>query len=351
MLYYVTRELHAYTIDRLLTSLETSWLPRPRFMRTTTYETLFAVKRAPVANFVFTDIDRLSGFEIDVATEIARAVTGADPSVLISNWPNRVLGRYQLLRRLYEAGINSYNVWRLDEERAPTAYPVFIRREQDALGPESPLLRDGSEYRAAVAALLESGKGLTGRIAVQYISARDQNGLHRKYGAFRFRERIVPQHLMVAENWVVKRALTDPTTDIVAEERSYVRENPHAEQLLTICDLARIDFGRVDYCMANGRIEVFEINTNPQFPRARITEDERMVRRKIVVEGILDGFGRLDARTTVSGVVRFKSPKPRLHRLRARSLRRRVEDWLSFLRWRLEHGATVPRRRSRKRAA
>lgn len=348
MLYYVTRELHAYTIDRLLTSLETSWLPRPDFIRTTTYETLFAVKRAPIANFAFTDIDRLSGFEIDAATEIAKALTAADPSIRISNWPHRVLGRYQLLRRLHEAGINSYNVWRLDEERAPTAYPVFIRREQDALGPESPLLKDESEYRAAVAALLESGKGLTGRIAVQYISARDQSGLHRKYGAFRFRDRIVPQHLMVADNWVVKRALTDPAGDAIAEERSYVRDNPHAERLLRICDLAQIDFGRIDYCIANGRIEVFEINTNPQFPRARITQDERMIRRRIVIEGVLDGFRRLDAPNTVRGVVRFKSPKPKLHRLRERSLRRRIGDWLACLHWRREHGATLPRRRSRK---
>ena len=50
MLYYVTRELHAYTIDRLLNSLQNSWLPPPEFIRTTTYETLFALRRAPIAN-------------------------------------------------------------------------------------------------------------------------------------------------------------------------------------------------------------------------------------------------------------------------------------------------------------
>ena len=104
MLYYVTRELHAYTIDRLLSSLQTSWLPRPEFIRTATYETLFALRCAPVANYVFTDLDRLTGFEIDAATEIAKSLVAADPTVRISNWPNKPAGRYTLLRRFTRPG-------------------------------------------------------------------------------------------------------------------------------------------------------------------------------------------------------------------------------------------------------
>ena len=155
MLYYVTRELHSYTIDRLLGSFDESWLPRPGFLQPISYETLFALERAPLGNYVFTDIDRLSGYEIDAAAEIAKSVALAAPSALISNPPHRVLNRYALLRRLYERGVNSFNVWRLDEERAPTAYPVFIRREQDALGPESALL----QKRARVS---RSGGGAAG---------------------------------------------------------------------------------------------------------------------------------------------------------------------------------------------
>ena len=308
MLYYVTRELHAYTIDRLLSSLQTSWLPRPEFIRTTTYETLFALRCAPVANYVFTDLDRLTGFEIDAATEIAKSLVAADPTVRISNWPNKPAGRYTLLRRLYEAGLNSFNVWRLDEERMPDAFPVFIRREHDALGPESALLHTEAEFRAEVARLRAEGKSLTGRIAVQYLSARDEQGRHRKYGAFRFGDRIVPQHLMVSDTWVVKRDLTDLGVQPIEEERAYVIENPHAERLLNIFDLAEIDFGRIDYCISNGRIEVFEINTNPQFPRAVITDDERMLRRKIVVEGILAGFRHLVPPNARRGIARFRTP-------------------------------------------
>ena len=142
MLHYVTRELHRYTIDAFLTAYRRAGVALPLAIRPVTYETLLALKRAPMGNYLFTDLDRLSGFEIDAAAEIAKAVAAADPRATISNWPNRVLGRYTLLRRLHEAGINSFNIWRLDEARAPDAYPVFIRREQDALGPETPLLHD-----------------------------------------------------------------------------------------------------------------------------------------------------------------------------------------------------------------
>ncbi len=336
MLYYVTRELHAYTIDMLLGSFERSWLPRPDFLRPLSYETLFALKRAPIGNYVFTDIDRLSGFDIDAASEIAKSVALAAPGAMISNRPNRVLNRYALLRRLYEAGLNSFNVWRLDEERAPTAYPVFIRREQDALGPESALLRDEGEFRAAVAELQASGKGLTGRMAVQYVPATGLDGLHRKCGALYFRGRVVPQHLMISDGWVVKRAMTDFAGDLSEEEEAYVRGNPHADALREIFRLAEIDFGRADYAVVNDRVEVFEINTNPSFPRARVTQDRRMIRRKIVIEGLVAGFTDLDAGSHGAGVVRFRTPKPKLHRLRERSWSRRFKDQLAAIRWRID---------------
>jgi len=334
MLYYVSRELHSYTIDRLLGSFENSWLPRPAFIQPVSYETLFTLRCAPVGNYVFTDIDRLSGYEIDAATEIANSIGLAAPSALISNPPHRVLNRYALLRRLYEAGINSFNVWRLEEERAPTAYPVFIRREQDALGPESELLQNEGEYRAAVAALQASGKGLPGRLAVQYVSTSGQDGQYRKYGAFCLRGRVVPQHLMVGESWVVKRDTTDRDTDMSDEEELYVRTNPHADELRRVFQLAQIDFGRADYCVVNGRLEVFEINTNPTFPRARITNDRKMIRRKIVIDGLMAGFRDLDAGSHDRGVVRFRTPKPKLHRLRNRSWSRRAKDWVARWRWR-----------------
>lgn len=344
MLYYVTRQRSARTINKLLKSFDNSWLPRPDYIQPVSYETLFALRRAPIGHYVFTDLDRLNGYEIDAACEIADALVKAAPMARISNWPNRPLGRYHLLRRLYEAGLNSFNIWRLDEERAPSAYPVFIRREFDARGPETPLLHNEAEFRAAVAQLLATKRGLTGRVAIQYISAKDQAGLHRKYGAFRLGDRIVPQHLMTAESWVVKRQATNPALEPVQEEFDYITRNPHRDQLMQVFELARIEFGRIDYCIIDGRVQTFEINTNPNFPRARITQDDRMARRKYVVENLLEGFKALGAGDCGHGMVRFKSPRPKLQRLRDRPLRDRLSDLRTGWRWRFRPTRADPTR-------
>jgi len=335
MLYYVAREQHRYTIDRFLQSLRWHWPKPARFIQAVGYETLFALKRAPVGNYVFTDIDRLSGYEIDAAAEIVKGLRKSDPSTMIANEPQRVLGRYALLRRLYESGFNSFNVWRLDEERAPNAYPVFIRREQDALGPESVLLYSEAEYRSAVAALQSSGKGLAGRIAIQYVPYGDAQGHFRKYGSFHFRGRVVPQHLMIADSWIVKRSAGETSPANAKEELNYVRTNPHAEHVRKVFQLAETDFGRVDYCVMNGRIETFEINTNPNFPKARSNDDGQQARREVVIKGVLQGFSDLDPPHSVGGVAKFHFPKPKLHRLRARSAWRRIGDVATGVRWRL----------------
>jgi hypothetical protein len=335
MLYYVARELHRYTIDEFIEYFGRCGLKAPEFLRVVSYETLFANKRAPIGNYVFTDLDRLSGFEIDAATEIARAVSAAAPEAAIINWPNRVLGRYALLRRLHEAGLNSFGIWRLDEHRMPSRFPVFIRREQDALGPESALLRDEAEYRVALNTLQESGKGIGGRIAVQFRQQVGADGLYRKYGAFCFRGRIVPQHLFLSRDWIVKRSAIDVTPAMIQEEEDYVFGNPHAEQLRTIFELAQTDFGRVDYAIVDGRIEVFEINTNPTFPRMRLDRKERARRRHHAVEGVVAGFRSFDQPIAASGLVKFRTPKPKLHRLRARSIGRRAGDLVTGLKWRL----------------
>lgn len=344
MLFYVTRERSAGTIRRLLKSLETSWLKRPDFIRPVSYETLFELKHAPIANYVFTDFDRLSGYELDTVGRLANTLIAADPTVRISNWPSRAMGRYQLLRRLYEAGINSFNVWRLDEERAPTAYPVFIRREHDARGPETPLLHTEAEFRDAVAALQAEGKGLSGRIAVQYVPARTASGQYHKYGAYRFADRIVPQHLLVADNWIVKRRATVRDGSLSDDEHRFITQNPHANELMHVFELAQIDFGRIDYCAVNDRLEVFEINTNPQFPRARVTQDGSMIRRKLVVEGVLEGFRALDSEHAGRGLIEFHYARPRLQRMRARPLKLRFRDWVTARSWRAEFGTAAVRR-------
>ncbi len=49
--------------------------------------------------------------------------------------------------------------------------------------------------------------------------------------------------------------------------------NPHERQLREIFRRARIDFGKIDYAMLGDRLQVWEINTNPNISWGPIQED------------------------------------------------------------------------------
>ena len=42
-----------------------------------------------------------------------------------------------------------------------------------------------------------------------------------------------------------------------------MRDNLYAEQVKPIFELARIDYGKIDFAFLGGRMQVWEINTNP----------------------------------------------------------------------------------------
>ena len=78
--------------------------------------------------------------------------------------------------------------------------------------------------------------------------------------------RILPRHLFFSRHWVVKdwSVLTD---DLLREELEYLATNPHERQLREIFAAARIEYGRIDYSLRDGEMQVWEINTNPTLVR------------------------------------------------------------------------------------
>jgi len=93
------------------------------------------------------------------------------------------------------------------------------------------------------------------------------------------------------------------TAAAYAAELAYARSNPHAVELAEIFALAQVDFGRIDYGLRNGRIEVFEINTNPDLLSARALSDPERRANYILpwqVPAIAATFRRLAAASDVT---------------------------------------------------
>jgi len=140
----------------------------------------------------------------------------------------------------------------------PRRWPVFLRGANDHDGARTPLLHDAEAWEAA----LDRLGGPDGLLAVEFLETRGADGLYRKYSAFRIGDAIVPRHVFFGREWELKHAgHVDGAT--VEEELAYVRTNPHERALREVFDLARVEYGRIDYAMRGDRPQVWEINTNP----------------------------------------------------------------------------------------
>jgi hypothetical protein len=235
-----------------------------RRVRVILYDELFRMRRVPTGTWIFSDLERLDREDLERAARCWDALERSGHPVKLFNHPLRVRRRYELLRALEREGFNDYAVYRVDEGRVPERFPVFLRVENDHQGPETELIHSPDALREAVAKLEDEGRSRDQRMIVEYCAEADAEGRFRKYGAFLLDGRILPRHLLVNKHWVAKGRDREACNETIPEQIAYNEENPHAEALKRAFEIARIDYGRVDYGIVGGRIQVYEINTNPQ---------------------------------------------------------------------------------------
>lgn len=224
-----------------------------------------ALAPPPAGHWIFSDVDRLSPAQREEAAIFRDRLVASGAATSLHNDPLATMGRYELLRTLHERGLNDFDVYRLTEARRPRRYPVFLRTEDDHVGAETPLLESPAAFDAAVERLARDGKSRERRIAVELRAARDGRGLYRKYSAWRVGGRVIPGHLFFGPDWMLKEPQV-VDDEALREERAYLEENPHAAVLEEAFRAARVDYGRADYGVVDGRVQVYEINTNPGIP-------------------------------------------------------------------------------------
>ena len=258
MIYYLTSEKHPYTMRDFLAGLGQ---PLADIVRVYDYSEFLRIQRLPArATYVFSDVDRLSGSQSLTIFERWKRLQDAGARVL--NHPLRVMRRYDLLRWAYENGINTFDCYMVIEHRKPKRFPVFIRRAFDHEGSISPLIQNQAELDKAIAAMRAANEWPGDKIITEFIDVSDKDGVYQKYAAFRIGDALFPRQIMAAKEWVVKKPRVH-SPELAAQETAYVEANPHREQLMRIFEAAHVEYGRIDYCVVDGRVQVFEINTNP----------------------------------------------------------------------------------------
>jgi hypothetical protein len=181
-----------------------------------------------------------------------------------------------LLRALHEAGINDFNAYRVEEQTCPQRWPVFIRTEGSHTAPVSELLYSWDDVKRSADAAIQAGYPLSTLVIIEYAAEPVRPGLYRKLASFRF-GKMHFAHLCVHDtNWLVKYGkIGIAPPDLYADELRIVRDNPHAETVLRAFDIACIEYGRVDFGLVNGRVQIYEINSNPtvSFPTEHPAHD------------------------------------------------------------------------------
>ena len=318
MIHYVVTERFSRTIA---TFLRNTGRDLAGTLRLLTYEELFFERAGPIGHYVFTDFDRLSRYELDTVARFATGLQDKVPDARILNHPGKALERMALLVALRRAGINDFTATRLDTGERPPHFPVFIRAEDGHDGPETELV-DEADFDRSLAELRARGIPLRGRIAIGFAAEKGANGRFRKFGAFNIGGTVIPQHLIQSDGWAIKRRVPGDTTptaidtsaESVDEELEYIRSNPHRDAILRAFNAGSIECGRADYGVVDGKVQIYEINTNPEFPRFEI-HDHRSECRSILRGPLIDAFRAIDTPIGSTGSLRLSETRPRSHNL------------------------------------
>ncbi|MDZ4736323.1 MAG: hypothetical protein SGJ07_08225 [Rhodospirillaceae bacterium] len=242
---------------------------RRRF-RHATYEGLWRRRSLPVASYIFADIERLAPPAVARAAAIWETLAASNLPVRLFNHPARVLTRYRLLKALHRDGINDFDIHRADGPFGAIRYPVFLRHIDDHKGARSGLIGDPAALEAGLRQLEAEGLPRHLLLIVEFCDTADANGIYRKYDAFVAGERIVPFDIDRSSHWMVKwenagrfEGRRPDEGAMIDESLAFLHGFGQQDRLRAIAKLAGVDFGRIDFALHGDRIQIWEINTNP----------------------------------------------------------------------------------------
>jgi len=290
MIYFLSTASHNYTHKTIVQDV-------PAF-RMLSYPMALARQRHERATYIFSDFDRLSFWQLELAAHLYRQLAAAGCRVL--NDPGRALQRMSLLRRLSTAGLNSFKVWPAEDAPDVDRFPVFLRTQSAHRGVLSDLLETPEALATELEGLLDRGFPLRDLMIIEYCAEPVQDDLFRKLAVYRIGETFVAAPCVHERHWSAKygewgvadQALYD-------DDHRMARDNPYADYARKVFDIARIDYGRIDFGLVKGRPEAYEINTNPSIePTPEHPFPIRVEAGKLSYDGQLAAIRALD---TVAG--------------------------------------------------
>jgi hypothetical protein len=227
------------------------------------YDELWRSRILSRATYIFTDFDRLNFWELQLAALTYNSVARAGWQPL--NNPAQSRQRYALLLRLYDAGINHFGIYRVEGAQMPSRYPVFLRNECAHEGPLTGLLFKEEELQSAIKGLIAAGHPERHLLIIEYAAEPIRPNLYRKYTMYRMGDRVFPGTCVHEDTWMAKTGKRGIAgQELYDEENAMMQQNPHGDLLRRVFDIAQIEYGRADFGIVGEKVQIYEINTNPQ---------------------------------------------------------------------------------------
>ena len=263
MIHFVVPKAHDRGIHEYLAHWGVELAPQVRVVHNESLPTASQMARG---TYVLAAMDQYSPGMATYMSALHAAVA-SEPGVRFLNTPGRTLQRFELLRQLHALGRNVFRAARVTEDLTRLRYPVFVRDSQTHDGALSPLLHSPSEVEAAIGRALVQGRSANNLMVVEFCDTSDASGYFRKYSAFIVGPHILPRYLSWSREWMLKFRGSEFTPRMAEEELEYLTTNPHEAELRSVFQLAGVEYGRIDYAMKDGAMQVWEINLNPTIGR------------------------------------------------------------------------------------
>lgn len=253
------------------------------------FEWVLQQEELPRATYVFTDRERMDVWQQTVLSKLFLHLQQSGPGYRALNNPVAIGDRGTLLRKLHDQGLNDFNAYRVVENRVPERYPVFVRRMSSHSQPVTPLLHTPQALQDALQELAKSCEAESDLLIIEYCAQPLADNLFRKLSSFKMGEGVFFAHTVHDIKWLVKQGRKNcATAELYQEEQDMILDNKYSGHLSRVFDLARVEYGRADYGIVDGRVQVYEINTNPfvslpkDHPNPIRTENQKMCWEKYV---------------------------------------------------------------------
>lgn len=116
----------------------------------------------------------------------------------------------------------------------------------------------------ALSELRTAGEPEQGVLMVEYCAQPVKDKLFRKHSAYRIGDKTFFYNCVHEENWLVKHGTLNSATDtLYEEEQSMITNSAYHEELSRAFEIGGIEYGRADFGIVDGRVQIYEINTNP----------------------------------------------------------------------------------------